>query len=309
MRPPLLLCLFSTLSFGQTAVHSFDLERLSFSPGAQQSLLLDTGKALSKGSLRLSLAAQYQHDPLVYFVDGKRVGSVVESRFSAHLGFAVGVARWLELGLQLPVVLSQTGEDLSAAGIAKVTGTVMGAPLVRAQFSILHQSRGAPVDLGLALGVTLPIGSASGLSKDPGAGFSVLPTVGVGHSFGSTLRLGGELGAVIRETDLLSTYARNPSDEVGSLVTLGAVVSTLGNGLRGELTVRGLVPLSRTQPGLELLAGARYPLAQHRFEIFITAGPGFGRMPGIPNFRALAGFAWTPDFAAQPADAEPPTIR
>ena len=54
-------------ALAQTApVKTFDLEQVALSPGGQHSLLLSTGDILAKGALRLSLAAQYQRDPLVF---------------------------------------------------------------------------------------------------------------------------------------------------------------------------------------------------------------------------------------------------
>ncbi len=276
-------------------MQTFDLERLSFNPGAKGSLVLGTGQALSKGALRLSLAAQYQHNPLLYHVDGAVAGAVVGSRLSAQLVAAYGITDWLELGLQLPVTLVQTGSDLSAQGIARVDGVGLGSPLVQGQFTILSQKRGAPMDLGGVIGLTLPIGSGGSLGRDTGVAF--VPRVGAGRTFGAKVRLGLEVGAVIKQSVNLSSYPQHLTDEVGSIMTVGAVVRTVGAGLRGELNARALVPLTRTSPGFELLAAARYPLMSGGFELFAAAGPGFGRMPGIPAFRALAGFAWNPSFA------------
>lgn len=290
------LCLFlAAPTLAQTSVQTFDLERLSFNPGAKGSLVLGTGQALSKGALRLSLAAQYQHNPLLYHVDGAVAGAVVGSRLSAHLVAAYGITDWLELGLQLPVTLVQTGSDLSAQGIARVDGVGLGSPLVQGQFTILSQKRGAPMDLGGVIGLTLPIGSGGSLGRDTGVAF--VPRVGAGRTFGAKVRLGLEVGAVIKQSVNLSSYPQHLTDEVGSIMTVGAVVSTVGAGLRGELNARALVPLTRTSPGFELLAAARYPLMSGGFELFAAAGPGFGRMPGIPAFRALAGFAWNPSLA------------
>ncbi len=301
----LVCALVAQTALAQTSVRSFDLERLTLNPGAAQSLLLHTGENLNHGQLRLSLALQYQKDPLVYFVDGQRVGAVVGSRISTHLGLAYGITDSIELALQLPVVLSQSGDDLSGQGVAPISGAGLGAPSIQGSFVLLSQAQGSPLDLGLVAGLTLPVGSNSGLARDPGTGLSFLPKLGLGRSFGSMIRIGAEVGAVIRQSGVLSSFAQSTTDEIGSIVTLGLMASTLGDGLRGELTLRGLVPLTKTATAMELLAGARLPLAHHTVELFAAAGPGFGKMPGIPTFRALGGVAWTPDFAPACVEGKP----
>lgn len=297
--------LLASGALAQTAVKPFDLERFSLNPGAEGSLLLGTGKTLPGQSLRLSLTFQYQHDPLVYFVDGQRMGAVVGSRLTAHLAASYGITDWFELGFQLPIVVTQSGDDLTGQGIARVQSTGLGAPIVQGQFSFLRQSNGAPLDLGLVLGVSLPLGSAAGLSRDPGAGFAFLPGLGVGHSFGRTIRLGAQFGAVVRGADILTAHTPRTTDEIGSMFTAGLVASTLGDGLRGELDVRALIPLSRTSAGVEILGGVRYRLATAPLELYALAGPGVGQMPGTPLFRALVGVAFTPDFKPRCVEGKP----
>ncbi|HZI03214.1 MAG TPA: OmpA family protein, partial [Archangium sp.] len=80
---------------------------------------------------------------------------------------------------------------------------------------------------------------------------------------------------------------------VGTYFSLGVSASTLGEGLRGELSARTLLALTQTQSAVEVLAGARYPLP-HNLEVFALAGPGFGQMPGNPVFRAFAGVSYRP---------------
>lgn len=276
-----------------TPVKSFDLEQVTLSPGGQHSLLLSTGDTLTQGDLRLSLAAQYQHDPLVFMVNGVRQGAVIGPRLSSHLGVAYGLNDSVELALQLPVVLMQVGDDLSSHGIAPIAGTVLGAPLLQGRFVLARQSPSAVGDIGLNLGLTLPLGSKSGLAQDPGPGLAFTAGAGFGRDFGSFLRLGAEVNTVVRQFNRLSSYSPRVIDEVGSYVTLGVSASTLGEGLRGELSARGLVSLTQTMSALEVLAGARYPLNKN-LEVYALAGPGIGQMPGNPVFRAFAGVSFRP---------------
>lgn len=289
----------------QTAMPGFELERLAPSGISPNSVALVTGDGLSKGTLKVSLLGHYEHDSLVYFRGGQLAGAIVGSRFTAQLGAAYGVMDWLEVGLQLPVILGQGGDNLTAQGISPVTGTVMGAPLLQANFSFLREANGNPLDLGVSLGVSFPLGSSEGLSRDPGAGLSFVPRLGAGHSFGGLVRVGAEFGAVVRGTQRLSPYSQVLNDEIGSLLQFGLTATTLGDGLRGELNVRGLAPLSTTTGAVEVLVGVRYPLLDKTLEIFVAAGPGIGKMPGSPLFRVLGGVAWTPLAAPRCQEGQP----
>jgi outer membrane protein OmpA-like peptidoglycan-associated protein len=296
--------LVASPALAQTPVKTFDLEQVTLSPGGQHSLVLTTGDVLEKGQLRLFLAAQYQHKPLVFVRNEEIQGAVVGRRWSGHLGVAYGLTDSVELALQLPVILSQAGDDLSAQGIAPVAGTVLGAPVLQGRFVLARQSASAVGDIGLNLGLSLPLGSSTGLTQDPGAGLAFNPGIGFGHNFGSLLRVGAEVGAVIRQSERLSSYSNRIIDQVGSYATLGATVSTLGDGLRGEVTARALVALTQTMSAGEVLVGARYPLPLN-LEVFALAGPGIGKMPGNPAFRAFAGLAYRP-FPTKPREEPKP---
>ena len=245
-----------------TPVKTFDLEQVALSPGGQHSLLLSTGDTLAKGDLRLLVAAQYQRNPLVFVRNDVRQGAVIGRRFSGHLGAAYGLSDDIELALQLPVILKQKGDDLSSEGIAPVSGTVLGAPLLQGRFVLARQSPTALGDIGLNLGLSLPIGSSAGLAQDPGPGLAFNASLGFGHEFGSLLRLGAEAGAVVRRRERLSSYFPEVVDQVGSYFTLGATASTLGDGLRGEVTARALVAATQTWSAGEIMAGPALPAAQ-----------------------------------------------
>ncbi|WP_043400535.1 OmpA family protein [Archangium violaceum] len=287
-----LLSAVATLLLGPAALAqpsglpSFELERLELNPNGRGSLLMGTGELLPKGGFRLSLAGHYENDPLVMYRNGTRLGSVVGNRATGHLLAAWAPMQWLELGLQLPLVLWQSGDDLSAQNVASPATTGLSTPMAHVRLGLLAQRRDAPVDLALELGVGLPVGSADTLSRDSVVRLS--PKVMLGRNFGA-LRAGVEAGALIRPSVVLGDVGE-VQDELGSEVRLGAVVATTGDGLRGELNVRGSVPLTREQGSLEVLAGLRLPLSES-LEAYALGGPGFGNAPGTPTFRVLLGVA------------------
>jgi OmpA-OmpF porin, OOP family len=299
-----LVLLASTLASAQSMpIPSFELERFTFNPGARETMTMGSGDLLDAKRLRLSLAGHYAHDPLVFTVNGTRAGALVGNRVTAHLVGAYGIFDWLEVGLQLPVVAFQRGDDLTNLGVSGVSTAGLGAPLLQGRVAFLRQDRKQPLDLGLTLGVTFPLGTAGALTRDPGLGLAFIPRLGAGYSFGP-IRVGAELGATVRGQAVLSPTSASVSDEVGSQFTYGVVASTTRqlHFIRGELGLRGLVPFTRTGASAELLAGIRASfLEDDQLEIFAMGGPGFGRTPGTPAFRAMLGVTWAPSFAEKAA--------
>lgn len=292
----LVFVLAASTSFAQ-GLPGFELERLALNPGAKHTWAATTGDGLEALELRVALLGHYQHRPLVFTVDGQPAGAYVASRVTAHLLGAFGVTDWLEAGLALPVVASQAGDDLSALGYSAPPGAALGAPWLSARFTFLREAKEQPLDLGLQLAVSLPLGSAAALTRDPGAGLAFAPRVGLGRTLGP-VRLGAELGALVRGAAVLSPSSATISDEVGSAFTGAAVVSSVGLPVRLELAARTEVPFTRAPAGVELLAAVRYRVES--LEVSVLGGPGFGRAPGTPAFRVLAGLAWTPRFGGSP---------
>ncbi|MEW6432681.1 MAG: OmpA family protein [Myxococcota bacterium] len=272
------------------AVPSFELERLRLSPGARDGLLVGGGDLLPRDELRLSLTTHYEHDPLVYrAADGAVLARVVGSRFTLHLAGAWSPAKWLEVGLQIPVVVWQgNSSGLSDVSVAAPQGTALGTPYLQARFGLLRETDGKPLDLSLNVAVGVPLGSEAALTRD--STVSALPSIGAGKVLGSLVRVGANLGVTIRGNQPLSPGNPNARDTLGSQFDVGVGATTLGDGLRGELSLRSAIPFTHAPAGTEVMLGARYPLGD--FELYGLAGPGFGRLPGTPVFRLLMGAAW-----------------
>ncbi|WP_157231851.1 immunoglobulin-like domain-containing protein [Hyalangium minutum] len=276
-------------------VPTFDLELLKLNPSAKGSLLLGTGELMDPGDYRFSLTTHYQKDPLVLYENGTEMGVLVRHRATAHLAAAYGVNKWLEVGAQLPVVFLQRGDDLTGMGVGQPKGGVAaGTPLFNVQFKLLSQREDDMVDLSVGMQAGPPIGSASALAQETRA----TPSLMVGHTFPS-LRAAIDAGMLLRPRTVL-TQDENVQDELGHAVRLGGMVSSLGEGLRGELALNTLVPLKRQGFSVEMLSGARWPLSE-TVEAYGMGGVGFGSAPGTPDFRVLFGVAYG---RARPAKVE-----
>ncbi|MBM7113238.1 OmpA family protein [Archangium primigenium] len=284
----LAVVLWATVSFAQPAgLPGFELERLELNPNGKGSLVVGTGELLPPGGFRLSLAGHYQRNPLVLYADGNRVGTLVSDRVLGHLLLAWTPLTWLELDAHLPLVAWQRGEDLSGRGFGAPATTGLGTPSAAVRVGLLAQRRQQPLDLSLELGVGLPLGSAETLSRD--GTFRFTPRLALGRRFGF-LRAGLEVGALVRPATVLYEDF-NIEDELGNEVRLGAVLATTNRGLRGELNVRGSVPLTAQGRSMEVLAGLRLPAGESA-ELYLLGGPGFGNAPGTPFFRVLLGVAF-----------------
>ncbi|MDP2269917.1 MAG: Ig-like domain-containing protein [Archangium sp.] len=287
----------STPAVAQARVAGFDLERIDLNPGASASLITGTGDLMRKGAWRASLVLHYQHDPLVlYRTDtGDRLGAVVGSRFTTHLVGGWTPLDWLEVGVQVPIVVWQGGDDLTQWRVPAPVATALGTPWITGRFGLLRERAGAPLDVSLQLGIGLPFGTAAAYTN--ATPVAVAPRLGAGKTLLPWLRLGGELGFVLRGSPGASTVTVNGT---ASTFTAAMSATTIGPKLRGELTLRGAIGLDQAQAGGELLLGLRYPLGKW-VEVFALGGPGLGALPGNPAFRLMAGLAVAPPLETEPS--------
>lgn len=280
------LALGGTANAQPVGVPGFDVEHLRLSPGAQSSLVLGSGDLLPVGGLRLMLAGHYERDLLLVRGNGAGLGRVIGNRWAGVMAAAWTPVARLQLGIQVPVILYQGGDDLRMAGVTSPDRYGLGAPWIEGRFGWLAQASGDPVDLSLQLGLGLPLGSRAALAGDTGV--AVLPQIGLGARLGRLLRFGVDLGASFRPRASLS--GGTGQDEIGNLALVGVGVQTTGRGLRGEIAARTLLALSDEPSSGELLLGARQPVGTS-MEIFVLAAKGVGRTPGTPAYRAIVGLA------------------
>ncbi len=276
----------SSLVAAQTTLPGFELERLYLNPSAKGGMLVGGSDLLAERQLRVGLFGHYEHDPLVFVNEqNQRLSTVVGSRVTGHLVGAFGITRWLEVGLQVPVVLWQGGaKNLDTLGISAAPATVLGTPYLQARLGFMAQERGAPIDLGITAMLGFPFGSSAGLTRDDTVTF--IPKLGAGRVFGDWLRVSAEFGGWIRPQQAISTQG----DKLGSQLDLGVGATTVGEKLRGELSVRTIFPITQQPISAEIMAGARYPVGP--IELHALAGPGIGKAPGTPLFRVLLGASW-----------------
>lgn len=266
------------------ALPASDVERLELNPG-RGSLLVGGGELLLPGTFRVAMATHYQHTPLRMSLGGQEL-DLISHRVMGLVTGALGVLPWLEVDVQLPLILMQTGDDLSAHGLQAPTSRGLGTPTARARMGVLSRRAGHTVDLLVDLGLGLPLGNAQVLAREP------LPrlhsSVLLGRRVGP-VRVTADGGLLLRVPGQLGPRSLTHSRQNQEL-RLGAGLGTDGEGLRLEADLRTAISLETGRNSTELFAGVRYPLYPW-LEVFGLGGMGLGSLPGTPGFRFLLGVA------------------
>ncbi|HEX5745917.1 MAG TPA: OmpA family protein [Archangium sp.] len=280
----LFLLLPGIAAFAQTtAFKPFELERLDLNPGAEGSLVVGTGELLEPGHFRLSAVGHYAHRPLMLFRQGKPE-EAVSGRGTMHVSAAYALMNWLQVGVQLPVVLLQNlGPGAPDPDAPK--SFLLGTPTVGVRLGLLTQDAQGGFDVAVGGDVGLNVGNEAAYARDDGLRY--LPRVMVGRRFGA-FRTALDAGVMIRPGGRITDAGSEIQDQLGNELRIGAALVSTGRRMRWEVNVRGMVALSKQPSSVELMPGVRY-LVNPSLEVFALAGVGVGKTPGTPLFRVLAG--------------------
>ncbi|MBN1208255.1 MAG: OmpA family protein [Myxococcaceae bacterium] len=289
----LAVLVLSTSALAQPAgLPEFEVERLEFNPSGAGSLLINSGQLLPGGRFRLGLIGHYENKPLTPELidpaedDGFREVVVVNHRTTGHLVAAYGLGDTLEVGLQVPLLLSQEQGNVSNSAFgAPEGGFKLGTPIANIALGIMQQSESFPVDLAAGVSVGLPLGSPDSLARENS--LRATPRIMVGRET-EGLRAGFEIGADLRPRVAIGA---GDNSEAYNRLRLGVGVSSVGEGVRYEANVLMWLPFGREFLAAETLVGVRGPLSD-TFEVFAMGGMGFGDTLGTPDFRVLMGMAF-----------------
>lgn len=247
------------------------------------------------------------NDPLLLYKidDDSRAGSLVSQRIGGSFGGSIALFDWVQLGIEVPLILYQTREDrLDAISgtLAALAAVGIGDLRVMPKIRILVQE-GQGIDVSVVPQLTLPTGLSDGYFGESQLVFA--PTLAVSRSFGG-FRLATNLGYRLRPDS--TTFA--------NLVVDDELFGQLGAGFRFaevegpplELDATFGVATAASDPfttqnttSSELRAGASWDF-KGPFIAFLGGGVGFGRGFGTPDWRALAGIRLAPD--REPSDRD-----
>lgn len=281
---PLLLVLSASQALGQV-----DAER--FKPAAtHDGFVTAEGTAVRPTADRFafSLFGNYAYRPLIVANDsGDFERTIVGGRLGLDLLGSATLVGPLSLGLGLPLFFQNgqadptTGDAVSTFGLGKLR--------IVPKVQILDDRES--IGFGIAVEVRAPTHTGDFSGSD---GFEFVPKILLDHRFGNGIRLGFNLGAALRAKD--SYLNVNTGSEFAYAAAIGYRLG--GNDGNTELGLEavgavGLVESNREELPLELLGYVKHNLSP---EWVLTAGPGFGVIPGygVPVFRVFAGISFGP---------------
>ena len=257
------------------------------------------------GHMRLSasLVFSYADDPLTMVDADDRdfvLARFIDHRVGADVGLALGLFDRLELGVTLPLTLSQGGDDLAALGRPgeTVSAFALGDLGARLAFRLFGGRSG--FQLHLAGRVAIPTGDADAYMSD--GALRIEPSLGLGYA-ADGFRVAFEVGYELRPERVAATHVGDDMVRWG----LGArlpIWTAPGHGLAVLLAALGTVQTASgvdpIDPSLELEDAPSLSIeAQGALEwttgpVAIMAGGSWSavRAVGSPDVRAFFGLGW-----------------
>ncbi len=265
------------------AQQGFDAQNFSPAPLQQSSYLENFSSRTSQArNWELGLVLNYADDPLVVVdEDGDRIARLIRGQMTADLLGGFSLTDNFDLGVAIPVVLTQSG-DLNDTGFG------MGDVRIVPRFRFFGDGR-----TGFSMAGVLDVRLPTGIRSDfQGGEFRVEPRVVADLPIGKHW-VGANLGWMFR-----------PSDEQVGL----RVNDTLNLGFAADLKVNDLlhvvpelntslsIAAGRVRSGqlpVELLGAARF-LPAEGWMAQVGAGTGLVAGFGAPDFRLIAGVSYRP---------------
>jgi outer membrane protein OmpA-like peptidoglycan-associated protein len=285
------------LASARAHAQSFDTQQLRLVPNQQDNYFgLHSARTLEAGAFEAGLVLNYANDPLVIIgEDGERVGSIVGDLAVADLMLAFGVLDILEVGLDVPFIMLQQGDELpDETGVDVGDSSVgFGDLHVMAKLSLWNRDT-AKSPGGTALAIVIDAQLPTGESSEfRGEGLRIEPRAVLDYVFPRSLRLSLQVGYLVRpEAELLDV-------EVDDSLTFGLGADLpLDKKQRWHVIAESDAEISvlassidAEEVPIELLLGGRY-IDDSGF--MIEAGGGFGLNAGFgtPDYRVLVGVSY-----------------
>ena len=251
-----------------------------------------------------ALMLGYENNPLFTFDDkaldpNTRKDILVANRVTLDGVFALSLFNWAELGLDVPMVLTQDGA-------ANLVATSFGDVTVWPKIRIVRQMDGAAVDIALLAPFTLPSGQLGDFTGE--RQMHITPGVAVSREFFRHLRVAVNLGHRFR--DVVTIPDLTIGDEL--IYKLGAgydfdlmpdhaseiSLSLSGAAATDDLFRGGGVPFVGAEPShpvrnpVEAMIGVRTRVIGD-LDAFVDAGHAIIAGYGVPDYRVLVGLRWS----------------
>ncbi len=294
---PVCLLLAATAQ-GQTS-GGFDAQMFRPLGAPQDVVRVSQSRTLSHLSLSGGLVVDFMLDPvaLALGVAQRKAFSLVGSRLTLHGVAAVGLFDWVELGVAVPFVAFQGGDNREVIG---TEGPVAASALGDVRFTtkvavpkLRRPSDGDGFGAALTFGLTAPTGDVDAYAGDGAPTFA--PGMTVDYRFENAVLIALNLGYLARTTHELEGTL------IGSMATFGLgaevpVVRRYGITVVGELAggVGIESPLnSPRQVAAEYLFGLRW-YSGSGVTVTVGGGGGCGCAIGNPSLRLFTSILWVP---------------
>ena len=268
----------------------------------------EDGYTLPNLSPSAGLLLSYAHRPLMLYdtANNQVYRELVSYQFNMDLTIALGLMDVLEIGLLLPVTLSQNSDDLAVVG--GVSGTTAGAGMgdVHLVAKVGFFSEGI-FSLGALLDISFPTGKEEHFLGNET--ITVTPKL-LASLDTSIVDVGFNVGYRARRDKSVQL-----SNSQGTVAIDDEVLLSLG--LRAHVwedtmdliadafLAISMEELDKEEVPAELLVGARFYLP-YGLSADVGAGPGLSSGLGTPVFRIFAGLAW--QYIPEKKPAPPPPV-
>ncbi len=289
------LCLLlSPAALAQTGPLQLPVNNFQPAASTLNFYVTESGQTLAHLVPSASLYLSYAHRPLTLRINDRDEdrGDVVKYRANVDLLLAVGFWNRLELGLALPVTLSQDTDDevVSAGAVGAAVGPGVGDLRIIAKVRLL--TRG-PLSLALSLPLSVPSGSRPDMLGDEGV--TLTPRAVASVETRSGFAVGFNAGYRIRGDQSIDANAQDRvviDDDI--FLSLGVKLPILRD--RVELVLDGFLSVAVDEQDAEevpaeLLAGLRFHFGRG-ISANVGAGPGLTRGIGTPTFRLFTGLGY-----------------
>jgi OOP family OmpA-OmpF porin len=275
----------------------------NFRPSTDPKAILSLEPVVTPGGAEWNAGAWFSYaHRLVELEDGegREVSVPVRHQLSLDYVANIGLGEQLALGLALPTVLYQDGDDLPpSAGASPLPTTALGDPSLVAKASLIPPGNLGGFGLAALAEVTLPIGNQESYTAEASAtgglrllaelgliAFTVRATVGA-HVRGSEQRYGG------------STFGHDLPWGVGVTVLPQAFGLDQHGRWLWTIESRGSISLtdsfaSAEQSPATIGLGARYAIGE--VALVLGAEAPLDSAAGAPLVRGILGISWAPRF-------------
>lgn len=311
MKRSLLMALALALGLTTTTTATaqdarFDVQLFRPSGAPQDLVMVGQSRPLSHLSASGGFFFNFSLDPLVLVNkeggSSSKVLSIVSNRLQLDAIATLGLLDWAEVGVDMPLVLAQAGDNLEAIGTeGPIQGYVLGDLRLTGKVAIPGLRRRAEdsgLGAALTLGLSLPTGEQEAFASD--GEFTYTPGIVVDYRFSSGILVSANSGLWNRPDRLFN------GTRIGDMVPfgLGTEIPILrGRGITAVGMVHGAVGLDKlpSQPRdvpAELLFGLRW-YSSSGLTFTVGGGGGCGCSLQAPSLRFFSSIVWVPAKTAE----------